>query len=80
MSTLQAEKRPTFSDHKVVTIEVSYKSKHESAPVESQFLCDTGKKYKNLNFLLSPWDKIQEELETIDWAEFQIVASTASML
>ena len=74
VSCVEVEDWPSFSDHKVVTLDVSYKTKSDLQAVEAQFLCDTGKRYRNLNFLMAPWDKIQEELETIDWAEMEEIA------
>ena len=74
VSNIQTEDWPSFSDHRVVTIDVSYKTKHDCDSVEPQFLCDTGRRYKNLNFMLAPWDMIKEELESIDWADMELVA------
>ena len=76
VSSVHVEDWPSFSDHKVVTLDVSYKTKSDSDPIDTQFLCDTGKRYKNLNFLLAPWDQIQEELETVDWSEMERIANS----
>ena len=37
-------------------------------------MCETGQRYRNLNFFLAPWDKIKEEMETIDWDAMEELA------
>ena len=71
VSSVQVDGWPTFTDHKLVTLDVSYKTKSDNIPKETQFLCDSGKRYKNLNFMLAPWDEIKEDLEKIDWGEME---------
>ena len=44
--------------------------------METQFICETGKKYKKLNFLLAPWDQINAELEKIDWADMEVLSES----
>ena len=75
VSSVQADDWPSFTDHKLITIDVSYKTKSDNVPMETQFLCETGKRYKNLNFFLAPWDQIQEELESINWEDMEKLAN-----
>ena len=75
VSNVQAEDWPSFSDHKLVTLDVCYKNNSEKTQKESQSLCDTGKRYKNLNFFLAPWDLIQDELDAIDWEDMEKLAN-----
>ena len=76
VSCIQTDDWPSFSDHKLVTMDVTYKTKYDSEVIEPQFLCEIGKRYKNLNFLLAPWEQIQEDMGNIDWGEFEQLANT----
>ena len=72
ISSVEVEDWPTFTDHKLINLSVSYKNKQIRQIIETQSLCETGQRYKNLNFLLAPWDNIKEELEKINWEEMEM--------
>ena len=76
VSSVQVDDWSSFSDHKGVIVEVSYKTPTDHDSAEAQFLCETGRRYRELNFMMAPWDKIKEELETIDWSEMEKLASS----
>jgi hypothetical protein len=44
---------------------------------KEQYLCDTGRRYKALNFNLAPWDTVKTELAGIDWGQMQELAKTS---
>ena len=50
LSSINLQDWRSFTDHKLVIANVNYMFKQESPVREEQFLCDTGKRYKALDF------------------------------
>ena len=47
------------------------------ANLEEQFLCETGRRYKNLDFHKAPWEKVEADLENVDWSHMEDLAKTS---
>ena len=45
VSSILTEDWPSFSDHKLITVDVTYKSSEDSSYSEEQYLCNSGKRY-----------------------------------
>ena len=43
---------------------------------ESQYLCDTGRRYSRLNFHKASWDQINSDLSQLDWGEFNDIVDS----
>ena len=69
LSSINQQEWRSFTDHKLVIANVNYMFKQESSVREEQFLCDTGKRYKALDFYKAPWEEIKSEISSIDWKE-----------
>ena len=77
VSSTLAEDWAAFSDHRLVIANTYFQLKADNIVKEEQYLCDTGRRYKALNFHLAPWDKVKTELAGIDWGEMQELAKTS---
>ena len=75
VSCVQTEDWPLFTDHKLVTIDVTYRYEKSSDYLEQQYLCETGKRYRHLNFHLAPWEQIKVELERVEWDDMEQIAN-----
>ena len=76
VSSVSVESWPRFTDHKVVTANVSY-NLGKVIPTKETHLLDCGRKLKRLNFNKAPWAEIQAELSELDWAEMEVAAETS---
>ena len=54
VSSCEREDCGRFSDHKLITANTTYKISTENADLEEQFLCETGRRYKILDFHKAP--------------------------
>ena len=77
VSSVVVEPWPTFTDHNIVTANVSYQLEKVQA-VEETHLLDSGKKLKKLNFNKAPWQQIQAELRKLDWEPMKELAKESS--
>jgi hypothetical protein len=59
-----------FSDHSVITATTSYKVKQEVSK-EPQFLLDSGRRLKKLDFHRAPWPAIRARLQQVDWSPME---------
>ena len=62
-----------ISDHNVVTATTSYRLKKE-ADKEEQFLLESGKKLRHLDFSKAPWPTIRAKLAEVDWGPMETMA------
>ena len=62
-----------FTDHRVVTANVSYQLE-DGIDTKETHLLECGRRLKRLNFNKAPWVEIQAELSEIDWAEMEEAA------
>ena len=68
---------PDFTDHKVVSAQTSFRIARDIREKEEQHLCNTGKRYKALDFNKAPWEKIREGLAQVDWSEMEEIAKAS---
>lgn len=76
VSSSEVEDWPALSDHRLVIVHTYYKFKEENMMREEQHLCETGRRYKALNFHLAPWEDVKTQLSNIDWGQMQELAKT----
>ena len=62
-----------ISDHSVITANTTY-SHDCQATKEEQFLLESGRRFKKLDFSKAPWPDIQKRLKKIDWTPIEILA------
>ena len=74
VSSVQTEDWPTFSDHRLITLDVTYRSSNDPSYSVEQSLCSSGNRYRKLNFLQAPWEQIKVELGNVDWEEVEKLA------
>ena len=77
VSSVSAESWPTFTDHSIVTANVSYQLEKDKV-IEETHLLDSGKRLKKLNFNKAPWQQIQAELRKLDWEPMKELAKESS--
>ena len=77
MSSCEREDCGKFSDHKLITANTTYKISNEDADLEEQFLCETGRRYKILDFHKAPWEQVEADLEKVDWSQMEDIANTS---
>ena len=80
VSSTEVEDWPAFSDHRLVIVHTYFKLKEENRVKEEQYLCETGRRYKALNFHLAPWEDVKTQLSNIDWGHMQELAKTCPTL
>ena len=68
---------PEFTDHNVIVAATSYKLKEE-VKKEPQFLLDSGRRMKMLDFPKAPWPDLQARLGLVDWTPMEEKASELS--
>ena len=62
-----------ITDHSVVTATTSYQlGRKDSGPED--FLLESGRRFKKLDFSKAPWPQVQTRLKQIDWGPLQSVA------
>ena len=74
VSSVSVEAWPRFTDHKLVTSNVSYHLGASIATKETHLL-ECGRKLKMLNFNKAQWVEIQAELSELDWSEMEVAAN-----
>ena len=62
-----------ISDHSVVTAITSYRLAKEADKAE-QFLLESGKKLRHLDYSKAPWLKIRAKLAEVDWGPMETMA------
>ena len=77
VSSCEREDCGKFSDHKLITANTTYKINNEDADLEEQFLCETGRRYKILDFHKAPWEQVEADLEKVDWSQMEDLANTS---
>ena len=70
VSSVSVEAWPRFTDHKIVTANVSYQVGDDHSAKE-KYLLECGRRLKKLNFNKASWSEIKHELSEIDWREGQ---------
>ena len=70
VSSVSVEAWPRFTDHKIVTANVSYQVGEDHSAKE-KYLLECGRRLKKLNFNKASWSEIKHELSEIDWREGQ---------
>jgi hypothetical protein len=80
VSSTEVEDWPAFSDHRLVIVHTYFKLKEENRVKEEQYLCETGRRYKALNFHLAAWEDVRTQLSNIDWGYMQELAKTCPTL
>ena len=76
VSSVSVDPWPRFTDHSIVTANVSYHLRPE-VHAEETHLLDSGKRLKALNFNKAKWVEIQTELNEVDWTEMKEAAKTS---
>ena len=76
ISLVTVESWPRFSDHSLVTANVSYQLGAKMEHAESHLL-DSGRRLKALNFNKARWVEIKAELSELDWAEMEEATRTS---
>jgi hypothetical protein len=76
VSSIDVEDWTAFTDHRLVIASVNYQYKQLEPTREEQHLCETGKRYKALNFHLAPWAEVKAELGNINWENMKELAKT----
>ena len=71
---IQLENHPTFTDHAIVTCYTTYQTSGQDAFREKSYLCDTGRRYGNLDFHKAPWQEVKQELSSKDWSDMMKTA------
>ena len=74
---MSEEDWPDFTDHKVISVQTSFRLARDKSEKEEQHLCSTGKRYKALDFNKAPWEKIREDLAQVDWSEMKEVSQAS---
>ena len=74
LSSINLQEWRSFTDHKLVIATGNYMFKQENYVSEEQFLCDTGKHYKALDFYKAPWEEIKVEMSDSDWEKMDDLA------
>ena len=75
VSEVTAEEYSQFTDHRLLTGSLSYKSLEEEEEQEEEYLLGVGKRFSKLDFYKAPWPEIQEELAKIDWESVKTASS-----
>ena len=70
---MSVEVWPTFTDHSLVSADVSYRLEKEH-DLEESHLLDSGRRLKKLNFHKAPWPEIKTELRKLDWTPMEDMA------
>ena len=73
VSHLDMEPFPQFTDHKILSIKVSFKLGVKPAK-EEMFLLDSGRRLRRLDFTKAPWTDIRTKLKDIDWSPMSRLA------
>ena len=77
VSSCQKDNCGQFSDHKLVTANTTYKLSTEDSELEEHFLCQTGRRYKILDFHNAPWEQVEADLEKVDWSHMEELAKSS---
>ena len=76
VSSVSVEAWPRFTDHRVITAQVSYQVGSDPA-IKEKYLLECGRKLKKLNFNKANWDEIKHELSEVDWSDMEVAAKTS---
>ena len=68
---------PQFTDHRIVSVQTSFRLSRDTTESEEQHLCHTGERYKSLDFNKAPWEKVREDLAQVDWSEVTELAKSS---
>ena len=74
VSSVSVEAWPSFTDHNLVTANVTYTLEHEKSKEENHLL-EAGRRLKKLNFNKAPWENIKAELRQQDWEPMKVLAN-----
>ena len=67
VSHIATESFPTFTDHKVLAITVTFHS-GRNLEKDEMFLLDSCKRLRKLDFRKAPWPEIKSKLREVDWS------------
>jgi hypothetical protein len=73
VSNIQVDAFKEFTDHSVVTAATSFKLEEEVIK-EEQFLLDSGRRFRKLDFHKAPWPEIKARLRQLDWEPLEVIA------
>ena len=73
VSHIQVDTFKAFTDHSVVTATTSYRLGGE-VDKEENFLLNSGKRFKRLDFNNAPWPEIKKRLGAVDWGPMKAMA------
>ena len=73
VSHIDMESFPMFTDHRVLTVNVSFKL-GKTAYKEEMFLLDSCRRLRKLDFRKAPWPDIKQNLKGIDWSPMSRLA------
>ena len=76
VSSVSVESWPRFTDHKVVTANVSFQLR-DGPVTKEKHLLDCGSRLKKLNFHKASWVEIQAEISEIDLGDMEEAAKTS---
>ena len=70
ISDIQVMPYLEFTDHSVIVATTSFKMKEENSK-EPQFLLDSGRRLKVLDFARAPWPELRARLQQMDWSPME---------
>ena len=79
VSHINMEPFPQFTDHKILSITVSFKLGVMPGK-EEMFLLDSGRRLRRLDFSKAPWPDIRVKLKDIDWSPMSRLARASPTL
>ena len=79
VSHIDMEAFPLFTDHKILSIKVNFKTGVRPRK-EEMFLLDSGRRLRKLDFKKAPWPEIRKKLKDIDWSPMSRLARVSPTL
>ena len=73
VSNIQVDSFKDFTDHSVVSATTSYRLGRE-VKKEENYLLDSGKRFKLLDFSKAPWPEIKYKLNQVNWESLETLA------
>ena len=79
VSHIEMDSFPTFTDHKVLAITVTFHNRRNMER-EEMFLLDSSRRIRKLDFRKAPWPEIKSKLRTVDWSPMARLARLSPII
>ena len=79
ISDISVEDWPGISDHRLVNAKTNFSFRKGGDKKVEQFLTETAKPYKKLNFIKAPWPLVEEELNKISWDNMEDISPSEAL-